>query len=120
MKQTNWDGREVLLVEVPENTTDFIIDDGDLCFIVYDLAYDSIKLPECNWQPAFADPLSPTEEEAGEWVDGYELWAADKVYNNYDFENDGVAYFTTRVESLHSRIRSEGFDPNRTVLLIKK
>ena len=82
-----------------------------------------VKLPDGDWQFAFASPLSPTEEEAAKYVG----WAPTdpKLYREYkkdDADSDYYDFtFRTANESLHSRIKSEGFPhPERVVLLTKK
>jgi len=81
------------------------------------------NMPEGDWQFAFASPLSPTEEEAAKYVG----WAPTdpKLYREYkkdDADSDYYDFtFRTANESLHSRIKSEGFPhPERVVLLTKK
>ena len=122
MKQTNWDGKEMLLVEVPEGA--YCIDvkrSYGKWMLEYFFDGDDFA---CNvlpgyWQFAFASPLSPTEQEAGEWVDSFPYL---DIYKDYTALENGYEYnLDNAIESLHSRIKSEGFThPERVVLLTKK
>ena len=127
MKQTTWNGKEVLLVELPEGA--YCIDvkriygKWKLQYFFNGDNFNCIVLPG-KWQFAFADPLSPTEEEAGEWVEkfmiaphGVDGWPPVKAYKTYGAICQPVA---NPVTSLYSRIRSEGFQyPERVVVLRK-
>lgn len=130
MKQTTWDGKDVLLVEVPEGALELCVLNNPVGFDCPILEFwvgaigvheKEIELPKGNWQFAFASPLSPTEEEAREWV-GWHRIDGNVVYR--DYENDDIDDYSfdcnTPIESLHSRIRSEGFEqPGRVVILTK-
>ena len=63
--------------------------------------------------------LSPTEQEPGEWVDSFPYL---DIYKDYTALENGYEYnLDNAIESLHSRIKSEGFThPERVVLLTKK
>lgn len=147
MKQTNWNGKDVLLVEVPDKCKTVKMGatcpacnsvgmyncahpeecgghhPAIKCYSEDNLFINSISITIGNWQFAFASPLSPTEEEAGKWVD--------QPFNGkyYEYLKQGMirgAAFSqsncllTATESLHSRIRSEGFEqPGRVVILTK-
>lgn len=119
-KQTNWNGKEVLLVEVPEDCIKpVIIGRRDVDNLADEEWMPFETLPEGDWQFAFASPLSPTEEEAREWVGFMEL-AGLIGYLDYSYENDYRFPLMSPIESLHSRIRSEGFEhTERVVILIK-
>lgn len=126
MKQTNWDGKEVLLVEVPEGAVKLVLTQDSLRWKLDPSKFwwDLKIIPASNWQFAFASPLSPTEEEAGEWVEATERPDFDNnckmvVAGHPDYNGSGL--YDTTIESLHSRIKSEGFPhPERVVLLTKK
>lgn len=132
MKQCNW-GRDVLLVEVPDDATVVIPSWGKRHRIQYQywtgesmrgkIKRFNIFLPPGNWQFAFPEPLNPTEQEAAEWV---ERQRGSGYFREYSMSGSslnlyGDYYLSTALESLHSRIRSEGFiHPERVVQLIKK
>lgn len=128
MKQTNWDGKEVLLAQVAGVVKSLTINDTDFGYqllnhVIENGADWNERLPPGYWQFAFASPLSPTEEEAAKYVG----WAPTdpKLYREYkkdDADSDYYDFtFRTANESLHSRIKSEGFPhPERVVLLTKK
>lgn len=125
MRQTNWDGKEVLLVEVPERGENLTINGTDFGYqllnhSIENGAYWNEGLPPGDWQFAFASPLSPTEEEAGEWVASIFYYLV--LYRNYMAIEDGQEYeLYNAIDCLHSRIKSEGFPhPERVVLLTKK
>ena len=128
MKQTTWNGKEVLLVELPEGAVNPTIIQSHSYFYSPRIEHSigGIDLPtDDDWHFAFASPLSPTEEEAGEWVEkfmiaphGVDGWPPVKAYKTYGAICQPVA---NPVTSLYSRIRSEGFQyPERVVLLTKK
>lgn len=92
-----------------------------------------VKLPDGDWQFAFASPLSPTEIEAEEWVQkesrievvDYNAGGGGRITitscKDYEALENGYEYDLDAIESLHSRIKSEGFPhPERVVLLTKK
>ena len=145
IKQTNWNGKDVLLVEVPDKCKTVKMGatcpacnsvgmyncahpeecgghhPAIKCYSEDNLFINSISITIGNWQFAFASPLSPTEEEAREWV-GWHRIDGNVVYR--DYENDDIDDYSfdcnTPIESLHSRIRSEGFEqPGRVVILTK-
>lgn len=138
IRQTNWDGRDVLLVEVQNpnfqlygngtHNTPHWIRYVEMTAIGKFKNVD-IHLPKGNWSFAFANPLHPTEAEAREWVFESNIRRF-KDYTHADKDGlDEVGLFNallemskkTAIESLHSRIRSEGFQhPERVVMLIKK
>ncbi len=141
MKQTNWDGKEVLLVEVPEGVNSLSVNG---CYIELQFLpeveadplanyYLENKLPPGDWQFAFASPLYPTEIEAGEWVEkesrievvDHDAGGGGRITitscKDYEALENGYEYDLDTIESLHSRIKSEGFPhPERVVLLTKK
>ena len=139
MKQVNWDGKELLLVEVPEGFWAFHINNrGDIEAYPEDggggtkpIAWHFYKhdMPDGDWQFAFADPIHPAEQEAEKWVFQSKIRKF-KDYTHVDKEGlDEFGLFNallemskkTATDSLHSRIRSEGFQhPERVVVLSKK
>ena len=134
MKQVNWNGKDVLLVEVPSGVEIKKSKNGSLLYSFdkgrkwYAYGWYKFGSPEdilSEFDFAFASPLSPTEEEASNLVEDVsdEVMTGverinDTFYRNYidsNFAHDNS------IESLHSRIRSEGFEqPERVVVLIKK
>ena len=123
MKQLNWNGKDVLLVEVPEGGKGVLIEpnNGRLWIRTFDITGGTINvklLKHGNWQLAFASPLSPTEEEAREFV-GRTYHGLETLYINY-MTNQRWYILKDVIKSLKSRIRSEGFEqPERVVILTK-
>ena len=119
MKQVNLNGKEVLLVELPEGAVNPTIIQSHSYFYSPRIEHSigGIDLPtDDDWHFAFASPLSPTEDEASFFVSierGFTTWYFDYITTCYASPS--------AIESLHSRIRSEGFEqPERVVLLTKK
>lgn len=111
------------MVQIPEGAKNFTIIESHRYFKSPRIEHSigGVDLPKKgNWSFVFASPLSPTEEEASEWVDNRHPHYGYRDYEESEFDINGWLR-STSILSLQSRIRSEGFaDPSRVIVLVKQ
>lgn len=120
MKQLKLNGREILLVEVPEGATGMVLVKSTHVsppFLYIQSLGKIIDLIPGWYDFLFKDEFYPTEEEAAELIE--KITGLEKVKPYPDFEYPESRMWTA-IESWNSFLTSHGFTPGKVVGLIEK